>query len=200
MRVMVVGQKWLGEQTLRLCLQRGYDVACVSAPGASDRLATLAAGEGIPVCPTSGRLDASQVPSGIDLLLCAHAHVFIPSEARSKARLGALGYHPSLLPRHRGRDAIRWAIHMGDKLTGGTAYWMDDGADTGPIAAQGWCWIRPGDTPELLWRRDLAPLGLQLLGQVLGDAEAGKVTKVPQDATLATWEPAFTTGKSLATL
>jgi len=60
--------------------------------------------------------------------------------------------------------------------------------------------LRPGDTPELLWRRDLAPLGLQLLGQVLGDAEAGKVTKVPQDATLATWEPAFTTGKSLATI
>lgn len=198
MRVMIVGQKWLGAEALNLCLQRGYDVAAVSAPRLDDRLAALATAKGIPVCQVPGRLGADWVPEGVDLLLCAHAHVFITRQAREKTRLGALGYHPSLLPRHRGRDAIHWAIHMGDQITGGTAYWMDDGADTGPVAAQDWCWIRPGDTPEQLWRRDLAPMGVRLLGQVLGDIEGGKVLKLPQDAALATWEPAVATGKSLA--
>ncbi len=198
MRVMIVGQKWLGAEVLRLCLQRGYEVASVSAPRIDDRLAALATAEGIPVCQVKGRLDASWVPDGLDLLLCAHAHIFIPHQARDKTRYGALGYHPSLLPRHRGRDAIHWALHMNEKTTGGTAYWMDDGADTGPIAAQDWCWIRPGDSPELLWRRDLAPMGLRLLGQVLHDIESGTVTKVTQDASLATWEPAIATGRSLS--
>lgn len=37
------------------------------------------------------------------LKLClAHAHIFVTAEARGKARHGALGYHPSLLPRRTG--------------------------------------------------------------------------------------------------
>ena len=115
----------------------------------------------------------------------------IECSAMSLRHLGALGYHPSLLPRHRGRDAVRWAIHMGDHVTGGTVYWMDDGADTGPMAAQGWCWVRPGDTAEELWRRDLGPLGVRLFARALGAIEAGCPLAVPQDPELATWEPAF---------
>ncbi|MBX3589096.1 MAG: methionyl-tRNA formyltransferase [Ramlibacter sp.] len=191
MRVMIVGQKYFGAEVLQLCLARGDDVAAVSAPRADDRLAALAEDSGVPLCQVGRRLDASWVPDELDLIICAHAHVFIAPEARKRARWGALGYHPSLLPRHRGRDAIVWALHMGDQVTGGTAYWLDDGADTGPIAAQGWCWVRPGDTAADLWRRDLAPMGLRLIGQVLAQLDAGIVPSTPQPAELATWEPAF---------
>ena len=194
MRLMIVGQKWLAAELLRLCLARGDDVAAVSAPRMDDRLAALASAEGIPVCQVPRRLTGEWVPAGVDVVLCAHAHVFVTAEARAKARFGALGYHPSLLPRHRGRDAVRWAIHMGDFLTGGTAYWLDGGADTGPIAAQDWCWIRPGDTPEALWRRELAPMGLRLFERVLGGLDAGTRWETPQDALVATWEPAFQPG------
>jgi methionyl-tRNA formyltransferase len=72
---------------------------------------------------------------------------------------------------------------------------MDDGADTGPIAAQGWCHIRPGDDPQTLWRRELAPLGIELLKGVLEDLDHGVVTRIPQDPALATWEPAFSSVK-----
>lgn len=191
MRVMIVGQKWLGAEVLRLCLARGDDVAAVSAPRVDDRLAAEAVDAGVPLCQVSGRLDAGWVPDGVDVILCAHAHVFVTAEARNKARYGALGYHPSLLPRHRGRDAIRWALHMGDRVTGGTAYWLDDGADTGDIAAQDWCWVRPGDTPDALWRRDLAPMGLRLLANVLSCLDYGVAPRAPQDPSLATWEPSF---------
>lgn len=171
MRVMIIGQKWFGAEALKLCLARGDDVAAVSAPRVDDRLAALAADQGIPLCQVSKRLDASWVPDKVDLIVCAHAHIFVTPEARGKARHGALGYHPSLLPRHRGRDAIRWTLHMGDQMTGGTAYWLDNGADTGDIAAQDWCWVKPGDTPDELWRRDLAPMGLRLLAKVLADID-----------------------------
>lgn len=197
MRVMIVGQKWLAAELLGMCLERGDEVAAVSAPRADDRLAALAAEEGIPFCQVAGRLTAGWVPSGVDVILCAHAHVFVAADARSKARYGALGYHPSLLPRHRGRDAVRWTVHMGDLVAGGTAFWMDDGADTGPVAAQDWCWVRPGDTPDLLWRRDLGPMGLRLFGQVLTALDAGVVRATRQDPALATWEPAFQAGRLL---
>lgn len=195
MRVMIVGQKWLAAELLSLCLARGDDVAAVSAPRLDDRLAAVASDAGIPLCQVPRRLTAEWVPANVDVILCAHAHVFVTAEARAAARYGALGYHPSLLPRHRGRDAVRWAIHMGDPVTGGTAYWLDDGADTGPIAAQDWCWIKPGDNPEALWRRDLGPMGLRLFQRVLEALDAGVVQSAPQLSEAATWEPAFSQAK-----
>jgi len=123
---MIVGQKWLAAELLRLCLARGDDVAAVSAPRMDDRLAALATAEGIPVCQVPKRLTGEWVPAGVDVLLCANAHVFVTAEARGKARLGALGYHPSLLPRHRGRDAVRCNLTIPRMTAGGTAYWLAD--------------------------------------------------------------------------
>lgn len=195
MRVMIVGQKWLAAEVFSLCLRRGDDIAAVCAPHAGDRLVALATAAGVPAYSATSRLSAGTVPDGVDLLICAHAHAYIDSAARERTRLGAIGYHPSLLPRHRGRDAIRWAIHMGDKTTGGTVYWMDDGADTGHIARQDWCWIQPGDTAETLWRRDLAPMGVRLFEATLADIDNGLLQRTPQLATVATWEPALRGGR-----
>lgn len=190
MRVMLVGQKWLGVETLAMLLAKGHDVASVATP-ATDRLHAAAVAAGVPVGDPGRNLAPSWVPPGTELIVAAHSHSFITGAARRRARLGAIGYHPSLLPRHRGRDAVRWALHMRDQIAGGTVYWMTDRADGGPIAAQDWCHVRAGDTPESLWRRDLGPMGLRLLGAVLDDVSAGRIVKQPQDEALATWEPAF---------
>ena len=83
------------------------------------------------------------------------------------------------------------AIHMREAITGGTVYWLDDGADTGPIAAQHWCWVVPDDTAQTLWQRELAPLGLRLIGQTLDALQSGHAPAVAQDPKMATWEPSF---------
>lgn len=195
MRIVIVGQQWLGAEALKLCLRRGDDVAKVFAPGAAgeeyDRLSAAAQQAGVPVEVCRQRVEAGHIPAGTDVIVAAHAHAFITKGARLATRYGALGYHPSLLPRHRGRDAVRWTIHMGDPVAGGTAYWMDDGADTGPIAAQDWCHVRQGDDARTLWRRDLAPMGLRLIEKVLGELDREIVTAIPQTDYPATWEPAF---------
>lgn len=190
MRLMLVGQKWLGAEALSLLLAKGHDVASVAAP-AGDRLHHAAVDAGVPVADPGRVLAASWVPPGTELIVAAHSHAFITRDARRRARLGAIGYHPSLLPRHRGRDAVRWTIHMRDQVAGGTVYWMNERADGGPIAAQDWCHVQASDTPETLWRRELGPMGLRLLGAVLDDIAAGRLTRRPQDEALATWEPAF---------
>ena len=192
MRLFIAGQKWLGREVLWHCIAAGHEVTGVAAPSASDSLAEAARSAEVPVAVAARRLESEAVPEGVDLILAAHAHCYITKAARERARLGALGYHPSLLPRHRGRDAIRWAIHMREPVTGGTVYWMDDGADTGPIALQDWCHILPGDDPATLWRRKLGPMGLRLLIRAVELAERGELPRVEQDHAAASWEPAFT--------
>ncbi len=194
MRVAIIGQKWLAAELLKRCLAEGHQVVIAISPalgadGEYDRLYAAAQQHGVPVGCTQGCLDADQVPV-CDVILTAHAHVYINEEVRAKATHGALGYHPSLLPRHRGRDAVHWAIHMKEPVTGGTVYWLDNGADTGPILAQDWCHIRPDDSPQMLWRRELAPMGLRLFSKALAMLDAGGDCKGrSQDSALATWEP-----------
>lgn len=199
MRIVIVGQQWFGAETLLLCLRRGDHVLKVITPPAGgeeyDRLYAAAQQRGVSAEIIRRRVEAGHIPAGTDLIIGAHAHAYITAQARQSARFGALGYHPSLLPRHRGRDAVRWTIHMGDRIAGGSVYWMDDGADTGPIAAQDWCHVRPTDDARTLWRRDLAPMGLRLLESVLEGLDAGQKTALEQPPECATWEPAFSTAK-----
>ncbi|MGB3749460.1 MAG: formyltransferase family protein [Rhodanobacter sp.] len=190
MRLILVGQQWLGEQTLRVLIEGGHEVVFVAAP-AQGRLATAAVSAGIHTADPGALLPAGWVPEGVDLIVAAHAHCYITAEARKRTRHGAIGYHPSLLPLHRGRDAIRWAIHMREAVTGGTVYWMTNRADAGPIIRQEFCHIQPGDDAAALWRRDLGPMGLRLLAAAVDDVAAGTAARIIQDETLATWEPSF---------
>lgn len=60
----------------------------------------------------------------------------LPEEWLGAARLGAVGVHPSLLPRHRGPNPYFWAIDAGDSETGVTVHGLEREYDTGPIFAQ----------------------------------------------------------------
>jgi len=57
----------------------------------------------------------------------------IPAGVVASARLGGIGVHPSLLPRHRGPDPVTWAILMGDAVTGVTCHRLAPEYDTGDI-------------------------------------------------------------------
>ena len=61
--------------------------------------------------------------------------------------------HPSLLPKFRGLAAWRQALEAGEKITGCTVHWVDEGMDTGAILAQRDVPVLPGDTPESLHAR-----------------------------------------------
>lgn len=191
MRLFICGQKFFGQKVLEMCLGLGHEVIGVSAPE-GDRLWSSARKNGVRWLIPGGSLRADVMPDGADLIIAAHSYDFISSKTLSKTKLGGIGYHPSLLPLHRGRDAVRWAITMGDKVTGGSVYWLTKAVDGGPIAAQDWCFIHPGVTERQLWREALQPMGLRLFSQVLKDLSAGRIIAVPQDERVATWEPGFT--------
>jgi methionyl-tRNA formyltransferase len=191
MKVVIAGQKRFGRDVLNLVVARGWEVAAVSCPADSaDKLLITATNLSLPIIPARD-LKAATMPHGCDMIVAAHCHTFLSAKTRQRAELGALGYHPSLLPLHRGRSAIEWAVRFRDRVAGGSVYWLNDVVDGGPIAAQDWCFVRSGDTPGELWKRELAPMGLRLFARVFDDLERGVVVARPQDSKLATWEPAI---------
>ncbi|MBN9040028.1 MAG: methionyl-tRNA formyltransferase [Rhizobiales bacterium 62-47] len=192
MRITLVGSRHFGVTTLEMLRKQGVDIARVVVAQADDRLATAAHVAGIEVTVQADpkRVGSAEIAPGTDLIITAHSHARISKGALAAARLGGIGYHPSLLPRHRGIAAVEWTIREGDPIAGGTVYHLADRMDAGAIAAQDWCFVKKGETARELWERALAPLGLKLLAKVIDDAKAtGKLRADPQDEQFATNAP-----------
>lgn len=162
MKVGIVGQKWLGESVFK-ALSKELQIVFVAAPSQADRLAVASKEAGLePAIHGDRGLAGILPPCHLDLLIAAHAFVHIPAELRGAADW-CIGYHPSLLPLHRGRNAVEAAVAAGDKVTGGTVFHLDEGFDTGAVAFQDWCFVGHKQTAADLWRRALAPMGNDLL-------------------------------------
>jgi len=72
-----------------------------------------------------------------DLIFIVGWSQLVLDEFIGLARHGVFGMHPTLLPKHRGRAAIPWAILSGLAVTGVTLFEIVDGtADSGPIVGQ----------------------------------------------------------------
>ncbi|MBV8148102.1 MAG: methionyl-tRNA formyltransferase, partial [Candidatus Eremiobacteraeota bacterium] len=86
-------------------------------------------------------------------------------------------------------DAVYWTFKMGDKETGATWFWVDEGIDTGPIAIQGSVPIPADSAPGKLYYETLVPLGARLFEELLQKLEAGERPSTVQDESKATYEP-----------
>ena len=195
MNVTIVGSRYFGQEVLgALVGLKGVDITRVVAPAADDRLARAAAARGLEVViHADPHLVTGEHIAPTDLIVTAHSHARVTPDALAKSRLGAIGYHPSLLPRHRGIAAVEWTIREGDPIAGGSIYHLADRMDAGPLAAQDWCFVKKGETARELWERALAPMGLRLLREVLlKAAETGAIPAIPQQEEFATKAPGLT--------
>ena len=193
MRITLVGSRHFGVTILEMLRQRGVDVIRVVVTDADDRLAGAARAAGIDVVVQRDPklVAACEIAADTDLIVTAHSHARISREALAAAKLGGIGYHPSLLPRHRGIAAVEWTIREKDPIAGGTVYHLADRMDAGAIAAQDWCFVKKGETARELWERALAPLGLRLMGEVVDYANTHHALPgKPQDEQFATSAPA----------
>jgi methionyl-tRNA formyltransferase len=172
--------------------QEQVDIARVVVPHADDRLAGAARDAGLEVLVLDDPMlvPATAIAPGTDLIVSAHSHARVSAEALAASRLGGIGFHPSLLPRHRGMAAVEWTIKEGDPIAGGTIYHLAERMDAGAIAAQDWCFVRKGETARELWERALAPMGLRLLGQVIRHVQqTDQLPARPQEEDFATHAP-----------
>lgn len=189
MKVVLVGSRYFAASVLAaLGEEVGIEFVGVVAPAADDRLALAgrAAGLAVHVLTDPRNVPAEAIPE-CDLIIAAHTHARVSDGALARARLGGVGYHPSLLPRHRGIAAVEWTILEGDPIAGGSVYHLADGWDAGAIAAQDWCFVLKGENARQLWERALAPMGIALLAKVVHHARTeGVLPAFPQDQRFAT--------------
>ena len=193
MKCALVGSRYFGATVFEaLRKEDGVTFTSIVVPAADDRLALAAgaAGLDVQVLANPKIVPAEAIGEGTDLIVAAHTHARVSNEALAHSKLGGVGYHPSLLPRHRGIAAVEWTILEGDPIAGGSVYHLADGWDAGAIAAQDWCFVAKGETARELWERALAPMGLKLLAQVVRDAgRTGKLPSQTQDERYATRAP-----------
>ena len=198
MRITLVGSRHFGVTTFNMLREHGVEIAGIVVHDAEDRLAAAAKAAGIDVVVQADAkfVTAAEIAPNTDLIVTAHSHARITREALASAKLGGIGYHPSLLPRHRGIAAIEWTINEGDPIAGGTIYHLADRMDAGAIAAQEWVFVKKGETARELWERALAPLGQKLLGEVIDYAKVHKTLPAkPQDEQFATLAPSLSDAK-----
>ena len=121
-----------------------------------------------------------------DLLVAvAYGRIFGPRFLELFPR-GGVNVHPSLLPRYRGSSPINAAILNGDSLTGLTIQRLALEMDSGDILMQQELPLDGTETAESL-TAVFAGIGAELLSRTLRGLEAGTLTGIPQDHSLATY-------------
>ena len=198
MRIALIGQAAFGAKTLEALLEKGETVAAVYSPpdrpdGRRDPLTELALANDLPVLQPKGFRDAETFRRyqeiKPDLAILAFVTDIIPSRFLEFPGQGAICYHPSLLPRHRGASAINWAVIMGDAQTGLTIFWPDGGIDTGPILLQKQIAIDADATTGSLYFDHLFPMGVEAILESVALIKSGRAPKILQDPAQATYEP-----------
>ena len=120
-------------------------------------------------------------------VICVVAYgKILPIEILNIPKLGCINVHGSLLPKYRGAAPIQWAVLNGDKETGITTMYMDEGMDTGDMILKEKVEIGENETTGELWNR-LSKVGGKLLVETLKQIEKGIAPREKQgeDFTLA---------------
>jgi methionyl-tRNA formyltransferase len=146
MRVVFVGSVEFSESLLRHILE--LDVSVVGVCTLKDSLfnsdhcdlGPLALQHGIPVLYISD-INSSETNNWIkdrqpDIIFCFGWSKLIASNLLVSTPLGVLGFHPTMLPKNRGRHPIVWALVLGLQRTGSTFFFMNEHADAGDIVSQ----------------------------------------------------------------
>ncbi|MGI6484975.1 MAG: methionyl-tRNA formyltransferase [Thermoanaerobacterales bacterium] len=114
-----------------------------------------------------------------DLIVVVAYGQILPSNILRIPSIGCINVHASLLPKYRGAAPIQWAIIKGEKQTGVTTMWMDEGLDTGDIFLQKRVTIDQSWTSEDL-SRELSYVGADLLIKTIELIHSDKIIRRPQ--------------------
>jgi methionyl-tRNA formyltransferase len=202
MRIVFIGTGEVGVPTLQALLNSEHEVVGVvtqpdkpvgreqqiEAPPIKKTVAETA----IPILQPARIKDQSSIAEiralKPDVIVVMAYGQILPREVLEIPRLACLNLHASLLPRWRGAAPIQAAIAAGDRETGITVMYMDEGLDTGDILLQRTIEIRADETGGSLHDglAQLAPEPSLESLQLLASASA---PRIPQDKARATYAP-----------
>ena len=115
-----------------------------------------------------------------DLVVLAGFLVIIPPALIAEYRNRLINIHPSLIPSFCGTGYYGLKVHeavlaRGNKVTGATVHFVDEGTDTGPILLQKAVCVQQGDTAEVLQKRVMVEAEWEILPQAIDAIANGRV-------------------------
>ncbi|MGQ9570516.1 MAG: methionyl-tRNA formyltransferase [Thermodesulfovibrionales bacterium] len=122
-----------------------------------------------------------------DMIIVVAYGKILPPQILNIPPLGCVNVHASLLPKYRGAAPVQWAIINGEKETGVTTMFMDEGLDTGNILLQEKIVITDDDNSETLSEK-LSHIGALLLLKTIKEIKEGSIKAIPQKG-VATYAP-----------
>lgn len=113
-------------------------------------------------------------------IMCIVAYgKILPKEILEIPNKGCINVHGSLLPKYRGAAPIQWAVLNGDKETGITTMYMDEGMDTGDMILKQKIEIGEDETTGEIWDK-LSKIGGELLVKTIEQIENGTAPREKQ--------------------
>ncbi len=202
LRIAFFGQAPFAKDILVRLLEAGHDIVGVYAPPEGKRpdpLAEEATARGLRLLRhryfrlRTGHAIESRVKEhaqlGAELNVLAYVTAIIPPEIVAAPVHRSLCFHPSLLPKFRGGNAIPWQIILGEHESGVTVFQPDAGVDTGPIVVQkGGVEIAPEDTAASLYYDKLYPLGVEAVCEAVDQIDRGTARPRAQDESAASFQ------------
>ena len=199
MRVLFMGTPDFAIPTLR-ALASAHEVVCVVSQPDKPK------GRGMQLHPTPVKAAATELGLEVrqpvtlkdqaflpdltelrpDVIVVVAYGKILPEYVLNFPKYGCINGHGSLLPAYRGAAPMQRAIMEGNKVTGMTTMQMAKGLDTGDMLKTAEVEITPDDNFETIHDK-LAEVGAKLMLSTLAGLEAGTITPVKQDDSLATY-------------
>ncbi len=202
MRIVFIGTGEIGVPTLRALQKSEHElVAVVTQPDkpvgreqkiTSPPIKSALAGSDISILQPAKIKDPAAIEQirafEPDVIVVMAYRQILPRAVLEIPKVACLNLHASLLPRWRGAAPIQAAIGAGDRETGITVMYMDEGLDTGDVLLQHKIGILPTDAGGSLHDRlaEIAPAAFLEALRLLAD---GKAPRIQQDKALASYAP-----------
>ena len=201
LRVVFMGTPDFAEESLKAVYEAGYKIEAVVTNVDKPK------GRGMKLIPSPVKqfaeskglkvLQPIKVKNNVEFLeeirninpdvICVVAYgKILPKDLLDIPKYGCVNVHGSLLPKYRGAAPIQWAVLNGDKTTGITTMYMNEGMDTGDMILKEEVEIGEEETTGELWNR-LSQVGAKLLVETLKliESENAPREKQGEDFTLA---------------
>ena len=123
-----------------------------------------------------------------DVIVVVAYGKILPKEIIDFPKYGCINVHASLLPKYRGAAPIQWSIINGEKITGITTMYMNEGLDTGDIILKKSVEIEDNETSNELSNK-LSIIGANLLLETLDLINIGELYCIKQNNEDASYAP-----------
>jgi methionyl-tRNA formyltransferase len=181
-RIIIIGTGRLGCSCLESCLEHPLPVQCLESERQPfSPLAALCRKRGVeyrPVFESDALTDFFLGVTGPTLVVSAFNNYIFPAHVLKNPALNVINFHNSLLPRHRGRNAVTWSIFERDAVTGITWHQVDPRVDTGDIIIEKQIPIG-ADTTAMDLSLQLLDVAAQAFREILPSLLAGSYPRQP---------------------